>query len=89
MLARSASEPGRPLASHSHNVALGRTGKLGGAKPGRTAGGVGRLHSTEETSNKTGDEPVAERMEGRRPVGGKTCRDACSGLRAGNSTSLK
>jgi hypothetical protein len=33
-------------------AAPGRGGKLSGAKPPRKAGGVGRLHSTEEAPNK-------------------------------------
>lgn len=43
-----------------------------------------------ETSNKTDDnKSVAESVEGRRPVEGKASSDACSGLSAGFSMSLK
>ena len=50
--------------------------------------GVGRLHSTDEASNKA-KKLVAERVEGRRPVEGKASDDACTGLGAGIRMSLK
>ena len=42
-----------------------------------------------EASNKTDYKSAAERVEGRRPVGGKASSDACPGLRAGPGMSLK
>ena len=70
-------------------VAAGLGGKPDRAKPRRQAGGVGRLHSTEEASNKAGRGSAAETVEGRRPVEGKASRDACPGHRAGTGMSLK
>jgi hypothetical protein len=65
----------------------GLGGKLDWAEPLRKAGGVGRLRSTDEASNKAGPGSAAETVEGRRPVGGKASRDACPGPSAGTGMS--
>ena len=70
-------------------AAAGRVGKLARASPIRKAGGVGRLRSTEEASNKAGPTSAAESVEGRRPVGGKASGNACPGHSAGPGMSLK
>jgi hypothetical protein len=49
----------------------GLGGKLDRAEPLRKAGGVGRLRSTDEASNKADPGSAAEMVEGRRPVGGE------------------
>ena len=65
----------------------GLGGKLDRAEPLRKAGGVGRLRSTDEASNKADPGSAAEMVEGRRPVGGKASRDACPGPSAGTGMS--
>ncbi len=57
----------------------GLGGKLDRAKPHRKAGGVGRLRSTDEASNKADLGSAAEMVEGRRPVEGKASGNACPG----------
>ncbi len=57
----------------------GRGGKLNRAKPPRKAGGVGRLRSTDEASNKADLGSAAEMVEGRQPVEGKASGNACPG----------
>jgi hypothetical protein len=68
---------------------VGWVGKLARASPIRKAGGVGRLHSTEEASNKADHTSAAESVEGRRPVEGKARSNACPGHSAGPGMSLK
>jgi hypothetical protein len=70
-------------------AAVGLGGKPDRAKPRRQVGGVGRLPSTEEASNKADPGSAAEMVEGRRPVEGKASSDACPGPRAGTGMSLK
>jgi hypothetical protein len=65
----------------------GLGGKLDRAEPLRKAGGVGRLRSTDEASNKADPGSAAEMVEGRRPVGGKASRGACPGPSAGTGMS--
>ncbi len=70
-------------------AAPGQVGKLARASPIRKAGGVGRLRSTDEASNKADHTSAAESVEGRRPVGGKARSNACPGHSAGPGMSLK
>ena len=61
----------------------GLGGKLDRAEPLRKAGGVGRLRSTDEASNKADPGSAAEMVEGRRPVEGRARTNACPGHSAG------
>ena len=65
----------------------GRDGKSRRRSRRGKVGGVGRLHSTDEASNKADRRAVAERVEGRRPVGGRASCNACPGHSAGSGMS--
>ncbi len=84
-----ASEPGRPHAARDRNCDDGPRQEVEETKLSGKVRGVGRLHIAYEASNKADDKSAAESVEGRRPVGGKASGDACSGLSAGVSMSLK